>query len=71
MQKHEYKTLNIEWKQGFLAGFKAAPLPDLEAILNKEGQEGWRLVQLITPDPLVTAKTVEKIVAIFERPIVD
>ena len=33
MQKHEYKTLDIEWKQGFLAGIKASPFPDLKAIL--------------------------------------
>jgi len=71
MQKHEYKTVDIEWKQGFLAGIKSAPLPDLKTILNREGQEGWRLVQILSPDLLVSAKAVEKMVAIFERPIVD
>ena len=71
MQKHEYKTLDIEWKQGFLAGIKASPFPDLKAILNREAQEGWRLVQVLSPDLLMSAKAVEKMVAIFERPIVD
>jgi DNA-binding XRE family transcriptional regulator len=71
MQMHEYKTLDIEWKQGFLAGMKTAPLPELKTILNREGQEDWRLVQILTPDLLMTAKTVEKLVAIFERPITD
>jgi DNA-binding XRE family transcriptional regulator len=71
MQKHEYKTLDIEWKQGFLAGIKTGPLPDLKTILNREGQEGWRLVQILSPDLLMSAKAVEKLVAIFERPMVD
>ncbi|MGQ0800707.1 MAG: DUF4177 domain-containing protein [Pseudomarimonas sp.] len=69
MQKHEYKTLDIEWKQGFLAGIKSAPLPDLKTVLNREGQEGWRLVQIVSPDLLMSGKAVEKLVAIFERPI--
>jgi transcriptional regulator with XRE-family HTH domain len=71
MQKHEYKTLDIEWKQGFLAGIKAASFPDLKTILNREGQEGWRLVQILSPDLMMSAKAAEKMVAIFERPIVD
>lgn len=68
MQTYEYKTLDIEWKQGFLSGLKAAPMPDLKAILNKEGQEGWRLVQILAPDLMMSAKPAEKLVAIFERP---
>ncbi|WP_208509218.1 DUF4177 domain-containing protein [Variovorax paradoxus] len=71
MPKHEYKTLDIAWKQGFLAGIKAAPLPDLRSLLNKEGQDGWRLVQILTPDLLMSGKATEKLVAILERPIVD
>lgn len=70
MQTHEYKTITIEWKQGFFAGIKSAPLPDLTAILNKEGQEGWRLVQIL-PRDLLMSNTVEKLVAIFERPIIS
>jgi transcriptional regulator with XRE-family HTH domain len=71
MQKYEYKTLDIEWKQGFLAGLKNAPLPDLKAILGKEGREGWRLVQILSPDLMMSRKAVEKMVAIFERPMAD
>lgn len=71
MPKHEYKTLDIAWKQGFLAGIKAAPLPDLRSLLNKEGQDGWRLVQILTPDLLMSGRATEKLVAILERPIVD
>ena len=69
MPKHEYKTLDIEWKQGFLAGMKASPLPDLKTILNREGQEGWRLVQILTPDLQMSARTVQTMVAILERPL--
>jgi transcriptional regulator with XRE-family HTH domain len=68
MQKLEYKTLDIEWKQGFLSGIKATPLPDLQAILNREAQAGWRLVQILSPD-LMMLKMTEKLVAILERPI--
>jgi transcriptional regulator with XRE-family HTH domain len=68
MQTHEYKTINIESKQGFFAGIKPARLPDLTTILNKEGQEGWRLVQILPPD-LMMSNSVEKLVAIFERPL--
>jgi hypothetical protein len=50
MKKYEYKTLEIESKEGFLAGLKKQELPDFEAILNKEGQEGWQLVQVLNPE---------------------
>ena len=69
MQTYEYKTLDIEWKSTFLSSLKAPRLPDLTPTLNKEGQEGWRLVQIILPELLLGAKSVEKLVAIFERPI--
>ena len=71
MQKHEYKTVDIEWRQGFLAGIKSAPFPDLKTLLNREGADGWRFVQILSPDLLMSAKAVEKMVAIFERPIRD
>jgi len=53
MQTYEYKTLEIEWRQGFLTGLKAPQLPDLTPTLNREGQEGWRLVQIVLPDLLL------------------
>lgn len=65
MQTYEYKTLDIEWKQGFLASLRSTHLPDLAPILNREGQQGWRLVQIVLPDMLVGAKSVEKLLAIF------
>jgi transcriptional regulator with XRE-family HTH domain len=69
MQTYEYKTLDIEWKQTFLSSLKAQRLPDLTPTLNREAQEGWRLVQILLPELLLGGKSVERVVAIFERPI--
>ena len=68
MQTHEYKTTIIEFKQGFFAGLKPAKLPDLTATLNKEAKDGWRLVQILPPD-LMMSNSIEKLVVIFERPL--
>ncbi|CAH9053423.1 hypothetical protein PSECIP111951_02474 [Pseudoalteromonas holothuriae] len=48
--KYEFKTLEIAHNEGFLAGLKKQKLPDLASILNKEGQHGWMLVQVLTPE---------------------
>jgi DNA-binding XRE family transcriptional regulator len=70
MRKHEYKTVDIDVKKGFLSGFKAAPIPNLDALLNEEGQKGWRLVQIMNPDLLNGfGKATERLIAIFEREI--
>lgn len=67
--KHEYKTLNIPIKKGFLSGIAKTPLPNIEKILNEEGASGWRLVQILTPDLLTSwGKAAENMVALFERP---
>jgi transcriptional regulator with XRE-family HTH domain len=50
MKKYEYKTLEIQSKEGFLAGIKKQELPDFVGILNKEGQDGWSLIQIISPE---------------------
>ncbi|HZF81834.1 MAG TPA: DUF4177 domain-containing protein [Rubrivivax sp.] len=69
MVKHEYKTLNILIKKGFLSGLSKTPLPNMEKILNEEGAKGWRLVQILTPDMLTSwGKATENMVALFERP---
>jgi transcriptional regulator with XRE-family HTH domain len=70
MLKHEYKTLNISVKKGFLSGISKTPLPNIEKILNEEGANGWRLVQILTPDLLTSwGKANENMVALFERPV--
>lgn len=50
MKKYEYKTLEIQSKEGFLTGLKKQELPDFSGILNKEGQDGWLLVQVLSPE---------------------
>jgi transcriptional regulator with XRE-family HTH domain len=70
MRKYEYKTVDIDVKKGFLSGFKATPLPNLGTLLNEEGQNGWRLIQILNPDLLSSyGKATERLSAIFEREI--
>ena len=70
MRKHEYKTVDIDVKKGFLSGFKTTPMPSLETLLNEEGQNGWRLIQVLNSDQLNSfGKATERLIAIFEREI--
>ena len=72
MVKHEFKTLNISIKRGFMSGISKTPLPNIEKILNEEGMHGWRLVQILTPDVLSSwGKATESMVALFERPVLE
>lgn len=50
MKQYEFKTLELGIEEGFLAGLKKPKLPDFSALLNKEGREGWMLVQILTPE---------------------
>ena len=50
IKQFEYKTMEIENKEGFLTGIKKQKLPDLASIFNQEGKEGWLVVQILTPD---------------------
>jgi transcriptional regulator with XRE-family HTH domain len=50
MKQYEYKTLEIENKEGFLAGIKKSKLPDLAEIFNQEGKQGWLVIQILTPE---------------------
>lgn len=68
MRKHEYKTVDIDIKKGFLSGFKTTPMPGFETLLNEEGQNGWRLIQVLNSDQLNSfGKATERLIAIFER----
>jgi transcriptional regulator with XRE-family HTH domain len=70
MVKHEYKTLSIPMKKGFLSGVAKTPFPNIEKTLNEEGANGWRLVQILTPDLLTSwGRATEDLVALFERPV--
>lgn len=50
MKRYEYKTLEIQSKEGFLAGIKKQELPDFVSILNREGLDGWLLIQILSPE---------------------
>lgn len=73
MKKYEYKTLEIETKDGFFSGIKKYALPDFAGILNKEGQEGWLLVQILTPGLIqgVWSGKTDEVVALFQRELIE
>lgn len=45
MNQYEYKTVELPFKLRF---FKSGT-PDVQALLNAEGQEGWQLKQIVIP----------------------
>lgn len=73
MKKYEYKTLEIENKPGFLTGIKKQPLPDFTGIFNKEGRDGWLLVQVLPPDLAMSmlAGNTGSFFALLQREIVE
>ena len=62
MRKFEYKTVEMPFKFGV---FKQGT-PDIESILNAEGDEGWRLHQVVVPASSISGRS-ERMVAILER----
>lgn len=71
MKQYEYKTLEIESKEGFLTGIKKQKLPELANIFNEEGKNGWLVVQILTPDlaqGVWSAKT-GNMVALLQREV--
>ncbi|CCQ10055.1 transcriptional regulator, XRE family [Pseudoalteromonas luteoviolacea B = ATCC 29581] len=67
--KYEFKTLEIKTDEGFFAGLTKAKVPDFAEILNQEGENGWELVQILTPEiaqGMWLGKT-GKFVAILQR----
>jgi DNA-binding XRE family transcriptional regulator len=69
MKKYEYKTLEIQTKPGFLSG----TLPDFTSIFNKEGQDGWLLVQILPPDLAMSmlSGNTRSFLALLQREIVE
>lgn len=72
MKQYEYKTLELDSKEGFLTGLKKTPLPDFADIFNQQGEQGWRLVQILTPDLAggVWSGKTGRLLAILEREII-
>lgn len=72
MKKYEYKTLEIDNKEGFLTGLKKQKMPYLAEIFNKEGQEGWLVIQVLTPDLAqgIWSAKAENFVVLLQREII-
>ena len=62
MKKYEYKTVDMPFKFGIMK----QKTPDLETLLNAEGEQGWKLHQMILPATSNFGQS-DKIVVIFER----
>ena len=63
MTKFEYKTIVLT----FTGGIFKRGLPDIESALNREGQEGWQLKEIILPSS--SLGTSDCVVAILERAV--
>ena len=62
MKKYEYKTVDMPFKFGIMK----QKTPDIETLLNAEGEQGWKLHQMILPATSNFGQS-DKIVVIFER----
>ena len=73
VKRYEYKTVEIDPKEGFLTGVKRSKLPDFAGVLNAEGKDGWMLVQILTPDLAqgVWAAKTGRFVALLQREHID
>ena len=73
MKKYEYKTLEIQSKEGFLSGIKKQELPDFAGLLNVEGQNGWLLVQILSPELAqgVWSGKTGNLLALLQREVVE
>ena len=63
MKKYEYKTITLDQKGWGL--IKSREVPDLEAVLNREARDGWRLKEIILPSAAFGES--DRIIVIFER----
>lgn len=61
MCQFEYKTVVLSFQLGL---FKQG-LPDIQAVLNKEGRDGWRFRQMVLPS--TDWGRSDSMVAILER----
>lgn len=64
MTRYEYKTVEMPFKERLFS----RDTPDIENLLNAEGDAGWRLHQIVLPASSSFGQT-EKMVAILEREV--
>jgi DNA-binding XRE family transcriptional regulator len=62
MTKYEYKSVEMPFRFGVLK----QGMPNIEKVLNAEGDKGWRLHQIILPAGASFGQS-DKMIAIFER----
>ena len=62
MKRYEYKTVELPLGMGF---FKSKT-PDIDSLLNAEGEQGWRLHQIILPATGDFGRS-DKFIVILER----
>jgi transcriptional regulator with XRE-family HTH domain len=62
MKKFEYRTVEMPFRFGILK----QGTPNIEALLNAEGEKGWRLHQIVVPAGSNFGQS-EKMIAILER----
>ena len=63
MTKYEYKTVYL--KQTGSTLLASRKIPDLEDTLNHDGQQGWRLCEVISRSE--SSGTSDKVILILER----
>jgi hypothetical protein len=63
MTKYEYKPITLEQKG--LGLFGSRKVPDLEAVLNREGRDGWRFHKVILPSGAFGES--DRVIVVFER----
>ena len=71
MPRYEYKTIEIDPQKNLLSGITRDKMPDFASILTNEGSDGWKLIQILTPDlaqGLIMGKA-SRFVALLERQI--
>jgi transcriptional regulator with XRE-family HTH domain len=64
VKRYEYKAVEAPFKKGI---FKTTS-PDFENLLNAEGDQGWRLHDVVLP---VSGGQTERAVIVFEREVTD
>ena len=63
MTRYEYKTITL--KQEGLGLFRSRTVPELDATLNREGRDGWRLREIILPSGALGES--DRAIVVFER----
>ena len=66
MQHYEYKFVKVELESGWLSSTQE-PKEDYRRIIEEQGKEGWRLVQVFAP-PTSGCGWASYFEVIFERP---